>query len=144
MQKRIGCVIKSFFTIVAFFVNTKFLEIDRIMLLFLFVVLYKMYYRFKGNNNLVNIFSLFISIVMMLGKSFDINNSTDLITNNVVISIVSFLGYYFFYKTIISIIINKYISYKDEFSNKHIFLFSWFSSKNDFRDCNCTPNCPTK
>ena len=125
MKKYIECVIKSFFTIISFFINKSFINIDRIFLLFIFISLYRMYYKYKNNNILISIFSIFISFIMILGKSFNIYDSTKLISDNTILSIISFIGYYYFYSTVISIIINK-IDFKNENkkTNKKIFLVS--------------------
>ncbi|MBQ9181643.1 MAG: hypothetical protein IJ134_03325 [Bacilli bacterium] len=129
MKKVICCILESILTITSFiYMKSKISFIDIFLYFIIFILLNVIYYKYKRNNHLlINLFSLFISFVMIIGKSFDATNSVNLISKNIILSITALIGYYSFYKMIISIIINnidKFINYEEKYNKKHIFIFS--------------------
>ena len=95
MKKVICCILESILTITSFiYMKSKISFIDIFLYFIIFILLNVIYYKYKRNNHLlINLFSLFISFVMIIGKSFDATNSVNLISKNIILSITALIGY---------------------------------------------------
>lgn len=136
-------------TLVAFFINVKLIYIDimkvrnpfvvsKLVLLFVGIVLFKLYYKHdcKTKYKTVNILSLLLSASMIIGNSYEKIGSWDLVFGSTILKLIAFIsliGYYFFFKICINILIEKiplFLNYKDKNNkiinllNQRPFLFS--------------------
>ena len=105
-----------------------------IFILSLFIF-YKKCYKNIILSKPLNIVVFIISIIWVLGYSYEISSTSNLFWNNILLSIIKILGYYYFIKTLV-FYFHKFLTYKFKNSeNKilkifesHPFLFSFIFS----------------
>ena len=126
----------SVYSYILLYINNSYLKIILILLIYIiFVIFYKLLYKNIKLSKIYNLFTIILSFILVLGYSYEITSTGNLLWGNLLnfmLSLIKILGFYFFFKTLVYYF-NQFLSYKfkipkskllKEFS-KHPFRYSF-------------------